>query len=163
MIVQIKSDLDEIKEVFEKYGISMPRLTKRVLGSAGMGIKKTTKKSFKTYFRNRTGIFYKSISYKVRRSGNSVLITSNATSDGTKKGVRYPFVLAAGTTITAKKSNYLTFMVKDGEWRKVKSTTIKPSSWVEYPAEKYLESNDYSEQLEKVLQNQIDLYFKKEL
>lgn len=162
MYIQIKSDLDELKSSLDGMEKSMPKLTRRVLGAAGTGIKKTTKKNFSNYFNNRTGMFFKSLKYKVRKSGNSVIISASATSDGTSKGIRYPFVLAAGATILPKNGKTLTFLGKEGVWKRVKQTVIKPTPWIETPAESYLASSDYQNDIDAVLQKHIDTYLKKE-
>jgi hypothetical protein len=159
MFIQIKTDLDELKTTLDEFNLSMPTLTRRVLGKAGMSGKKAIKGKYKQFFRVRTGRLYKGAKYSVRKSGNSVVIYSGATSDATKKGARYGFVLAHGATITAKKSKYLTFMNEKGEWRKVKSITLPVRDWIESPVESYLASATYTEDKEAILQKHIDKYF----
>lgn len=160
MIYQLKSDLDGVKEVLDNFGIALPNLTKRVLGKAGLGTKQSIKKSFGNYFRKRTGRLYKAVKYKMRKSGNSVAIYSDTTSDGTSRGIKYGYVLAAGGTILPKNSNYLTFLNHSGEWKKVKSITLEPRRWVETPFESYIGSEKYSADIETIIQQQLDKYFK---
>jgi len=161
MYIQIKTDIDDIKNVFNQYEINLPTLTKRILGKVGMGSKKAIKSNYNGYFKTR-GNLYKMISYKVRKSGNSVIVYSFATNGGegtSYKAVKYGYVLAHGATINAK-TNYMTFQI-NGEWKKVKSVTIPSRSWFNTPVEKYIGSAAYNDDLEKVLQDQLNKYFKK--
>lgn len=163
-IVSIKADVKECVDFFENLAVSEKSVSKAIMRSVGQGGRRAVKRNYPTVLKKRTGELYKSIKYKVYRSGGSVVITNSAQTDKhtSKDGrvARYGFMLASGYTIEAKKKSYLTFNV-NGKWVKVKQVTVHEKDFTEGPVNRYLDSSTCTEDIDKAFQKQIDRVEKK--
>ena len=88
---------------------------------------------------------------KIFKSGSAVKISPRAEHDN----ILYGYALAKGSTIKAKKGDFLTFKVGD-KWIKKHQITLKPVDWIEAPAKSYLQGSSYRQRLDELVQKEID-------
>ncbi len=149
--ISVKADLDDVMRTLSEIDGNKEKIRKRVLSGIASAVKSKVKSSYRKYLHKRSGTLYKSIQSKVTRDGRMAIVSPSATSSG----VRYGYVLAKGTTITAKKANTLTFQI-DGKWIRKHSVTIPERDWVEKPARDYIDSPSYKAKLDTLVQKEID-------
>ncbi len=149
--ISVKADLDDVMRTLSEIEGNKEKIRKRVLSGIASAVKSKVKSSYRKYLHKRSGTLYKSIQSKVTRDGRMAIVSPSATSSG----VRYGYVLAKGTTITAKKANTLTFQI-DGKWIRKHSVTIPERDWVEKPARDYIDSPSYKAKLDTLVQKEID-------
>lgn len=150
-IINVKADLDEAMDLLSELDGNKSRMRRRILSGVGVAVKNSVKKSYRSFFHKRTGTLYKSLNSKVMKNGKAVIISPSAERDG----VRYGYVLSKGTTIDAKKGDFLTFRIGD-KWIRKKSVTIPEKDWVVGPARKFLEGGEMKTRLDKLTQREID-------
>ncbi len=149
--ISVKADLDDVMETLSAIDGNKERMRRRVLSGIAMAVKGKVKRSYSTLLHKRSCTLYKSIQSKVCRDGRMAIVSPSASASG----VRYGYVLAKGTTITAKKSNTLTFQI-DGKWIRKHTITIPERDWVEKPARDYIDSPSYKAKLDSLVQKEID-------
>lgn len=162
--LSVKTDVSEALELFENLNVNRKAITKNLMRTIGTGAKQAVKKEYNHFLHKRSGTLYRSITSKVSRSGTEAIISNNASSGKhtAKDGriARYGFMLASGYTITPKHHTTLTFQV-NGQWVKKYMIRVQPVDWVEPPVEKYVESGDAKDKLDKALQKQVDYWDKR--
>ena len=162
--IRISADISECMAVFDGFNVNRHAIQRRLLSTIGTGARLAVKRNLDNYLHRKSGTLYRSIRSVMSKSGRSVIITNNASSgkptakDG--RDARYGFMLAAGYTIQAKTSKGLTFNIH-GQWFKKHSVTVKPKDYVEPTVEKYVDSADAHQRLDKELQRQIDYWDKR--
>lgn len=162
-VISINTDITEAMAVFNGLDVNRKSIQKKLLGSVGTGGKQAVRRNYRSVLKKRSGLLYKSIKSYVKRNGSAVVFTDTAesgknTGKGGKSG-RYPFMLASGYTVEAK-DKLLTFQI-DGKWFRKHSVTVQPKDFMEAPIERYVESLDCSNRMEKTLQKQVDYWDKK--
>ena len=162
-IISIKADVIECVRFFDGLDVSEKSITKGIMSQVGQGGRLAARKSYPTILHKRTGKLFKSIKYKVYKNGQSVIFSANADSGKktSKDGrlARYGYMLASGYTITAKK-DWLTFNI-NGKWVKKKSVTVAPRDFIEAPIDRYMDSGELRESMDKAFDKQLKKIEKK--
>lgn len=170
--ISIETYVDQALAVFNGLEVNSTQIQKRLMRTVGSGASGYLKKNFKLH--SRTGTLKKSITYRLGRNGDYVVITNNATSGkatarrenlkrgnlGVERNARYGFMLAHGYVVVAKTSKGLTFNI-NGKWVTKHSVIVQPKDWVEPPVERYTDSSELQTRLDKELQKQIDYWEKR--
>lgn len=149
--ISVKADLDDVMKSLNELDGNKDKMRKRVLSGIASSVKSKVKRSYSALLHKRSGTLYKSIQSKVTRDGRMAIVSPPASVNG----VRYGYVLAKGTTITAKKANTLTFQI-DGKWIRKHSVTLPERDWVEKPAKNYIDSPSYKAKLDSLVQKEVD-------
>ena len=120
-------------------------MRRRVLSGIGTSVKQAVKRNYTSLLKKHSRTLYKSVTAKVFRSGAAVKISPRAEHDN----ILYGYALAKGSTIKAKKGDFLTFKVGD-KWIKKHQITLKPVDWIEAPAKSYLQGSSYRQRLDEL-------------
>ena len=155
--ISVETDFNDALRLFYSLDKEYPKIRRRILSGIGQSAANRSKKSYKGLLQKRSGNLYKSIKKSVVKSGKAVVIYPRAMSDN---NVRYGFPLAKGSLIQAKGDNYLTFQV-NGKWVKKKQVQIGSHDFVEGPIMKYIGSQDYNNQIDKLMDKEIKKLEKK--
>lgn len=155
--LSIQTDLDEAMKLFDGLEKESPKIRRRLLAGIGTTVKNKAKREYKTLLKQKSGNLYKSLKRRVIKSGKAVVIDAKARAENQ---VFYGYALAEGSTITAKNDKYLTFQI-DGKWVKKESVKLPENDYISKPAERYLGSSEYRQQIDKLVQKEIDKLEKK--
>jgi len=173
--ISIQADIDDALAFFDGLEVNQKQIQKRLLRTTGIGASKYAKKNFNA-LKSRTGKLKKSITYRLGKDGNYVVVTNTAESDNatarreiTKRGklgaarkARYGFMLAHGFTNVSKSENRpMRFLASDGRWVSVYRYAVRARNWIEPPVDKYVNSYDLQLRLDAELQRQIDYWEKR--
>ena len=163
--ISLQADLQECYKLLDGLETNHKTVRKAIMRAASTGGRQYVKRQFKNVLHSRTGKLYKSIFSYVDKRGYKIVFSNNADSGKrtSKDGriARYGFMLASGYTITPKQANKpLTFNI-DGKWVRKYSVTVAPKDFIEAPVERYMESADCSERMEKAAQKQVDYWEKR--
>lgn len=162
-IISIKADVLECVRFFDGLNVSEKTITKSIMSQVGQGGRIAARKSYPSILHKRTGKLFKSIKYKVYKNGQTVIFSASADSGKktSKDGriARYGYMLASGYTITAKK-DWLNFNI-NGKWVKVKSVHVDPFDFMERPIDRYMDSHDAKERIDKAFDKQLQKLEKK--
>lgn len=150
--ISLESDFKDVYEELEVLGKQGKNITRYVLRNIGNKTKTTVKKSYNVYLHKGTGNLYRSITAKLSKRKDLVVVSANTKNDNR---VRYGYVNAAGTEIKAKKGKYLTFKIED-KWIKRRSVKIPSRNFVEEPANNYLRSSNMKADMDYYLQKKIN-------
>lgn len=150
--ISVETDFDEAFSFLFRLNKQFPRVRRNLLAGIGQASVGRSKTAYKGLLQKRSGNLYKSIKKSVVKSGKAVVIYPRAMSDN---NVRYGFPLAKGSVIQAKGDNYLTFQV-NGKWVKKKQVQIGSHDFVEGPIMKYIGSQDYYNQVNRLLKKEIE-------
>ncbi len=165
-IISVKSEVDDCLAYFHGLEANESKITKAIMTSVGQGGRIAVRKRYSSVLKKGTGKLYDSIKYKVFDKGRSVIFSANANSgkrtskDG--RTARYGYMLSSGYTIRAKKKKWLTFF-RDGKWHKVEEVTVRPRDLIESPIDRYAESHDMDNRIEKAFKKQVDKFEKKRM
>lgn len=178
--VSIETYIDQAMAVFDGLEVNSDQIQKRLMRTTGAGARNYAKRNFKV-LHSRTGTLKKSISYRLGSKGDYVVITNNATSGkatsrrellsrgprarsrtgiGVARDARYGFMLAHGYVSTAKTSRGLTFNI-NGKWVTKHQVIVPAKDWIEPPVDRYVDSSELQDRLDKELQRQIDYWEKR--
>lgn len=165
-IISIKADIAEAQKFLTELGLKRKTINKALLRSVGTGGRQAVRRNYKTILKQRSGKLYKGITSYVYRNGTRVVFTDEADSgkNTSKDGriARYGFMLASGYTNTPKKKNEpMRFLAADGKWVSTYGYTVKPKDWMEAPLERYANSLDIHQRIDKAFQKQVDKWEKK--
>ena len=156
-VISIKADVIECIRFFDGLGVSEKTIGRAIMTQVGQGGRIAARKAYPGILHKRTGKLFKSIHFTKFKNGQSILFSANADSGKktSKDGrlARYGYMLASGYTITAKKG-WLTFFA-DGKWHKVKSVHVDPFDFIERPIERYIDSHDAKERIDKAFDKQL--------
>jgi len=155
--ISVQTDMSDAMKLFDGLEKGQKTIARHLLAGVGTSVKNRVKKEYRALFKKTSGNLYKSISRRVVRSGKAVVIDTKARA---ANQVFYGYALAEGSTIRAKSSNYLTFQV-DGKWAKKMEVKLPSRDFVAAPANRYLSSPEYREQLDRLVQKEIDKLEKK--
>ena len=155
--VSVECDLDEALDFFRGLEKEYPKIRRRMLAGIGSSARNRAKKAYRGVLNKGSGNLYKSIKRGVVKSGKAVVISPQARADN---HVLYGYALQQSALIEAKDSDYLTFQI-DGKWVKKKSVRLKEHDFMEGPILQYLGSQDYRDQLDKLLAKEITKLEKK--
>ena len=172
--ISIETYVDQAMAVFDGLEVNSTQIQKRLMRTVGSGASGYLKRNFNKVLHSRTGTLRKSITYRLGRNGDYVVVTNNATSGkattrrenlkrgnlGVARNARYGFMLAHGYVVTAKTSRGLTFNI-NGKWVRKHFVIVQPKDWVEPPVERYTDSSDLQSRLDKELQRQVDYWEKR--
>ena len=156
-IISIKADVIECIRFFDGLGVSEKTIGRAIMTQVGQGGRLAARRAYPGILHKRTGKLFKSIKYKTFKKGQSVIFSANADSgkktDRYGKLARYGYMLAAGYDIKAKK-DWLTFFA-DGQWHKVKEVHVDPFDFIERPIDRYIDSHDVKERIDKAFDKQL--------
>lgn len=156
-LISIKADVIECVRFFDGINDNEKSIKKSIMSQIGQGGRIAVRKQYPGVLHKRTGKLFKSIRYKVYKSGDAVVFSANADSgkNTSKLGrrARYGYMLAAGYSITAKK-DWLTFFA-DGSWHKVKEVRVNSFDFMERPIERFMDSHDAEERMDKAFDKQL--------
>ncbi len=148
-IISIKADVIECVRFFDGLDVSEKSITKGIMSQVGQGGRLAARKSYPTILHKRTGKLFKSIKYKVYKNGQTVIFSANADSGKrtAKDGrlARYGYMLASGYTI------------KRGD----KTITVEPRDFMERPIDRFMDSHDAKERMDKAFDKQLKKLEKK--
>lgn len=164
-IVSLQTDLQECYRLLDGLEHNNKTVRKYIMRAASTGGRSYVKRQYKSVLHKRTGQLYKSLTSYVDRQGYKIVFTNSADSgkktskDG--RTARYGFMLASGYTIQPKdKGKTLTFQI-NGKWVRKYSVTVRPKDFIEAPVDRYFESHDCEERMEKAAQKQVDYWEKR--
>ena len=178
--ISIETYVDQALAVFDGLQVNVNQIKKRLMTTTGRGAKNYAKRNFNV-LKSRTGTLKKSIDYRLGKDGDYVVITNNATSGkaterrellssgskrrnttglGVARNARYGFMLAHGYVSTAKTSRGLTFNI-NGKWVTKMQVIVQPKDWIEPPVDRYVDSSENHNKMDKELQRQIDYWEKR--
>lgn len=155
--ISVETDIDEALHLLDTININSKKLTRKILSGVGSSTKNKIKKSYKSLLKKNTGNLYQSISRGIIASGKAVIIQPKAR--GTNQ-VFYGYALAKGSIIFAKNQKNLTFKIGD-KWIKKQSIKLPQRDWFEAPANKYIGSEAYKQQIDRIVQKELDNYDEK--
>ena len=169
--ISIETYVDQAMAVFDGLEVNSTQIQKRLMRTVGSGASGYLKRNFNKVLHSRTGTLKRSITYRMGRNGDYVVITNTATADksaarlgyrmgegsGSGRKARYGFMLAHGYVVKAKTSKGLTFNI-NGKWVRKHSVIVQPKDWVEPPVERYTDSSELQTRLDKELQRQVDYW-----
>ena len=167
-IVSLQVELQECYRLLDGIEHNNKTVRKAIMRAASTGGRSFVKRQYKTVLKKRTGKLYKSITSYVDRPGYKIVFTNSADSgkktskDG--RTARYGFMLASGYRIKPKdKRKPLIFQdSRNGKWvRRYKEILVLPFDFVEMPVNRYFDSHDCIERMEKAAQKQVDLWEKR--
>ena len=149
--VSVVADLNESLRFLHGFEKEYPKIRRRVLAGVGQSSANRAKKAYRGMLNKQSGNLYKSIKKGVIKSGKAVIISPKARGSNQ---VFYGYALAKGSLIEAKKKKYLTFQV-EGKWVKKKSVKLSEHDFIEGPVMKYIGSQDYYNQIDKLIKKEI--------
>ena len=162
-IISVKAEVDQVLRFFDGIKVSEKSISRGIMSQVGQGGRKAVRSKYGSILHKRSGALYKSIKYKVYKNGRNVVFSADANSGKktSKDGriARYGYMLASGYTITAK-HGFLTFNI-NGKWLKKKSVTVAPKDFMEGPLNRYMDSGDLKDRIDKAFQKQLDKIEKK--
>lgn len=149
--ISVETDFEDTLNFLKGLDKEYPKIRRRMLTGIGSTAANKSKQAYRGLLQKRTGSLYRSIKRSVVKSGKAVVIYPRAKSSN---GVAYGFPLAKGSTIEAKKEDYLTFQV-NGRWVKKKQVKVQSHDFVEGPVMKFVDSKDYRDRMDKLLAKEI--------
>lgn len=155
--ISIKPEISECLDFFNGLDVNKTMIKKKIMASVGTGSKQAVKRGMGKYLHKRSGTLYKSVFSRVYRDGRAVYISNNAKSE---KGQRYGFILANNYDINAKTPTGLTFNI-NGKWFRKHSVHVEGRDWVEPSVNKYVNSADCANRMNKTFQKQVDYWEKR--
>lgn len=155
--INVKADIDEAMEVFEKLEKGQNTIRRHLLAGIGTSAKNRAKTYSKSLIHKQSGALYKSFKRTIVRSGKAAIIEAKARA---ANQVFYGYALAKGATIKAKHNDYLTFQI-DGKWIKKKEVKLPSRDYINEPVKKYIDSAECKLQMEKLVQKELDKLEKK--
>ena len=155
--VSIETDLTEAMELFNGLEKESPKIRRRLLAGVGTSVKNRAKKAARSLLKKHSGNLFSSIKRRVVKSGKAVVIDAKARA---ANQVFYGYALAEGSKIVAKNAPYLTFQI-DEKWVKVHEVKLPTKDYIVHPANEYLGSVQYREQLDRLIQKEVDRLEKK--
>ena len=133
-MIIVQQQLEAIHAGIAEMGIQAPYLSKNVAQKLGRSIKTKSKQAIKTLVTKHSGAMYAGAFNYWSPSKKQEVITNNATSD--TSGARYPWVLAHGKRLDPRSGKTLTFA---------------PVDFVEGPGNRYLNSSQEEDDVQKVI------------
>ena len=167
-VISLQVELQECYRFLDGIEHNNKTVRKYIMRAASTGGRQYVKRQYKSVLRKKTGQLYKTMTSYVNRTGYQIVFTNSADSgkrtaaDG--RTARYGFMLATGYTIPKnKEKKLLTFRdSRDGKWvRKYGPIEVKAKDFVEAPVDRYFDSHDCEERMEKATQKQVDYWEKR--
>lgn len=139
-MISVQPKLEAIHQGFAEVAevLKPEKLDKYILSRLGAGVKTASRRAIKQLVKQRSGAMYKGVYSYYNKSKRQQIVTNNAQSS---RGVRYPWILAAGHRTIKKTNMRVNFGVRD---------------WVERPGNQYIASNKADDDIEKVLNREIE-------
>lgn len=156
MYITVNADIKEAMNVLEGFDKERPAIKKHLLGMSGQKTRSKVKKAYNSYLHKRSGNLYKSIHYYLYRNNKAAVVTVHNKTDK----VRYGYMLTHSYDVVPKNGKVLTFQI-NGAWKRSHGFHINGKNYVEEPAERYLNSQEYRSDLDKKTQKEIDRIEKK--
>ena len=151
MQISVKADITEAMDTLEGYDKNRKTIKKNLLKMSGRKAKSKVKKAYGSYLHKNSGTLYKSVRTYTYRNGSKQVVTAHNKEDK----YRYGFALAHGYDVEPKNAKTLTFQI-DGKWYHSNHVHVDARDWVEEPGQRYLNSNEYRQDLDTQLQKEID-------
>ena len=167
-VVSLQVELQQCYRMLDGIEHNNRKVRKYIMQAASTGGRSYVKRQYKSVLHKRSGLLYKTMTSYVDRNGYKIVFTNSADSgkrtakDG--RTARYGFMLASGYTIQPKvKGKALIFKdSRDGKWvRKYGPIEVKAKDFVETPVDRYFDSHDCEERMEKAAQKQVDYWEKR--
>ena len=150
-LINVKADVDEAMAMLKDLHDNRKPMRRRILSGIGTSVKQAVKRNYTSLLHKQSRTLYKSVSAKVFRSGAAVKISPRAQ----RSNILYGYALAKGSSIEARKGEFLTFRIGD-KWIRKHQITLKPKDWIEAPAKQYLQGAFYRQRLGDLVQKEID-------
>lgn len=160
--ISVKTDFEEVQEMFGRLVKERVKVQRAILTGIGSTSRTKVRTAYKRHLNMRSGNLYRSISYKVSKRGERLLIGTPARSPVNSQGhaVYYGSLLTKGYTLTPKTAKVLKFDI-NGKWITKHSIVIPSRDFVEGPVRSYIKSPAYDKRIDKILQREIDKLEKK--
>jgi len=155
--VSIETELSAAMQLFDGLEKESPKIRRRLLTGVGTSVKNRAKKQARQLLKKRSGNLFNSIKRRVVKSGKAVVIDAKARA---ANQVFYGYALAEGSKIVAKNEPYLHFKIED-KWVRVHEVQLPTKDYIVQPANKYLGSVEYRQQLDRLIQKEVDKLEKK--
>lgn len=156
MYITVNADIKEAMNVLEGFDKERPAIKKHLLGMSGQKTRSKVKKAYNSYLHKRSGNLYKSIHYYLYHNKKAAVVTVH----GKSEKYRYGFALAHGYDVEPKNGKVLTYQI-NGAWKRSHYVHVDARNFVEEPANRYLNSQEYRSDLDKKTQKEIDRIEKK--
>lgn len=139
-MISVQPKLEAIREGFKDVAdvLKPEKLDKYILSRLGAGVKTMSRRAVKQLVKQRSGAMYKGVYSYYNKGKRQQIVTNNAQS---ARGVRYPWILAAGKRMEPRTGHMVNIGVRD---------------WVERPGNQYIASNKADDDVEKVLNREIE-------
>lgn len=166
-VVSLQVELQQCYRLLDGIEHNNKMVRKYIMTAASRGGRSYVKRQYKNVLNKRSGKLYKSMTSYVDRPAYKIVFTNSADSgkktaaDG--RTARYGFMLATGYNVpkdTQDKSRMLIFQI-NGKWIRKHSVTVLPKDFVETPVNRYFDSHDCIERMEKAAQKQVDYWEKR--
>lgn len=151
MYVSVVSDISDAMNVLEGFDKERPTIKKHLLGMSGQKTRSKVKKAYNSYLHKRSGNLYKSIHYYLYRNKKAAVVTVHNKEDK----VRYGYMLTHSYDVAPKNGKVLTFQV-NGAWKRSHRVHITGRDYVEEPAERYLNSQEYRSDLDAKMTKEVN-------
>lgn len=163
-IISLEADFKEAFAMLDGLEYNSKTVKKRVLSAFGTGGRQAIRRNYNKVLHKKTGTLYRSIRSYVYRNGSRIVFTNDAESgkNTAKDGrpARYGFMLASGYEITPQKAKALSWEA-NGERFFSKRVKVEPKDWVEDPIDRYSDSADAENRMEKAMQKQVEYWEKR--
>lgn len=163
-IISLEAELSECYRLLDGLSHNHKTVRKYIMRAASTGGRQYVKRQYNSVLHRRTGKLYKSITSYVDSSGYKIIFTNNANSGKptSKDGrlARYGFMLASGYDLKPKHAKALSWEY-NGQRFFAKSVKVEAKDFTESPVDRYFDSADCTERMEKATQKQIDYWNKR--
>ena len=150
MYITVNADIKEAMNVLEGFDKERPNIKKHLLGMSGQKTRSKVKKAYNSYLHKRSGNLYKSIHYYLYRNKKAAVVTVHNKEDK----VRYGYMLTHSYDVAPKNGKVLTFQI-NGAWKRSHGWHNEGKNYVEEPAERYLNSQEYRSDLDKKMDKEV--------
>lgn len=132
----VEADISKAQEALAGTSKSLLSIQRQTLGIIGKRVRNETVRAIKSTVQKRTGELFKAYRYKVKKDGSEVNVFPKSQKGN---GSIFPKAMA------------LNYGTKDGR--------LKPRNFVQ-AGEKYAESSRYEADIDKMIQKELDKYWK---
>lgn len=150
MYIEVKSDITNAMNTLDGFDKERPAIKRHLLGMSGQKTRSKVKKAYNSYLNKRSGNLYKSIHYYLYRNKKAAVVTVHNKGDK----VRYGYMLTHSYDVAPKNGKVLTFQV-NGAWKRSHGFHITGKDYVEEPANRYLNSQEYRSDLDKKMDKEV--------
>lgn len=151
--VDIRCDIQEVHSALKELGINLKNINRKILKRVTIKARSKARKAFT--LNSKTGELKKSIYSSSRRNDVGFV--------GMMSKKLYRFIPHEyGATLVPKKEKYLKFQI-NGEWKSVKSVHIPARPFLVGAIQGYVESNEFNDDIQIVLDREVNKAMEKGL